>query len=134
MMNLITERYSDASRCIMADLGKPVAARATIGWWVAGRIAREGQMVVYEGTSMESMWDSTADLGTRYIRVLAPGVYSTTPPGRQPPARSIMQREIARRHPAPPPRRIAPQGPGQASAMATAAASRSTRRTGSAQR
>lgn len=79
----------------LAERGKAVAVRATIGWWVAKRIAREGQMVVYEGCSMESMHNATRDLGTTYIRVLAPGVYSTTPHGRA--ARSILQRAASRR-------------------------------------
>jgi len=80
----------------MTELKKPVGVRATIGWWVARRIATEGQIVVYEGSSIESMWDATSDLGSKYIRVLAPGVYTTSPPGRLV-TRSVMQRAIHRR-------------------------------------
>ena len=80
----------------LAELGKSASVRATIGWWVARRIATEGQIVVYEGSSIESMWEATADLGSTYIRVLAPGVYTTSPPGRLI-TRSVMQRATARR-------------------------------------
>ena len=85
----------------LAELREPVHVRATIGWWVAKRISTEGQMVVYEGASMEDMWDSSRKLGTRYIRVLAPGVYTVTPPGRR--ARGTTARCLARRNPAPAP-------------------------------
>ena len=86
----------------LARLGKPVDVRATIGWWVARRIATEGQIVVYEGSSIESMWAATSDLGSSYMRVLAPGVYTTSPPGRLV-SRSVMQRATARR--------VAPRAP-----------------------
>ena len=85
----------------LAELKKAVNVRATIGWWVARRIATEGQMVVYEGSSMEAMWEATSDLGTRFIHVLAPGVYTTTSPWTA--ARSVLRRAVTRRHPAPAP-------------------------------
>ena len=64
----------------LVHLGTPVAVRATQGWWRAKRLSAEGALITYEGCSTESMCEETSFLGSTYIRVRAPGVYTTTPP------------------------------------------------------
>ena len=54
--------------------------RATIGWWKIRRLKEVGAMVGYEGCSVEEMVEATRGLGSRYIRYITPGVYTTTPP------------------------------------------------------
>jgi len=76
----------------LMERGAPLPMRATQGWWRAKRLAAEGAMVTYEGCSVECMALWTSRLGSRYIRVLAPGVYTTTIPA--PGLRSV----AARRH------------------------------------
>jgi hypothetical protein len=68
--------------------------RATIGWWKIRRLQEIGAMVGYEGASVEEMCDATRGLGTRYIRYLSPGVFTTTPPV----PRSVRQRRIFPRY------------------------------------
>ena len=71
-----------------------VAVRATIGWWRQKRISAEGAMITYEGCSTEEMALETSFLGSTYIFVEAPGVFSTTPPPNV--ARSARHRRSAR--------------------------------------
>lgn len=54
--------------------------RATIGWWKIRRLKEVGAMVGYEGCSVEEMVDATRGLGSKYIRYITPGVYTTTRP------------------------------------------------------
>ena len=64
----------------LVELGASVAVRATIGWWRAKRLSAEGALITYEGCSTEAMCEETSFLGSTYIRVRAPGVYTVTPP------------------------------------------------------
>lgn len=64
----------------LEKLGAPLPVRATVGWWKARLLALQGALVTYEGASVEDMIDWTARQGSTYMRVLAPGVYTTTPP------------------------------------------------------
>lgn len=64
----------------LRELGAPLPVRATIGWWKAKLLAAEGAIVTYEGASVEAMAEWTAKLGSTYLRVLAPGVFTTRPP------------------------------------------------------
>jgi hypothetical protein len=74
----------------LTDRRVDVSVRATLGWWRARRVSAEGAMVTYEGCSVEAMYDATVNLGSTFLRVLAPGVYSTAPP--VPPARTVRGR------------------------------------------
>jgi hypothetical protein len=64
----------------LVQLEAPLSVRATLGWWRAKRISAEGPLVTYEGCSTEAMATETSFLGSTYIRVLAPGVYTTQIP------------------------------------------------------
>jgi len=64
----------------LVELGASVAMRATQGWWRAKRLSAEGALITYEGCSTETMCEETSFLGSSYIRVRAPGVYTVTPP------------------------------------------------------
>jgi hypothetical protein len=74
----------------LKELGAPTAVRATLGWWRAKLLAMEGALITYEGASVEQMALWSSRLGSRYMFVHAPGVYSTTPPAQ-------VERSITRR-------------------------------------
>jgi hypothetical protein len=74
----------------LVELGTSVRVRATVGWWRRQRLSAEGPMITYEGCSTEAMATETSFLGSVYIKVLAPGVYTTIPPA--PHMRSIRLR------------------------------------------
>ena len=78
------------------ELGTSLAVRATVGWWRAKLLAAEGAIVTYEGASVEAMADSATKLGSMYIRVLAPGVFSHRAP-RTPLYRSVRLRQLIAR-------------------------------------
>ena len=79
-------------------IGAPPEVRATIGWWVVRLLKAEGAIVTYDGCSVEAMASWTRRLGDEYLRVLAPGVHTTTPPAvtaRAARARHVQFRTVA---------------------------------------
>ena len=76
----------------LREAGAPLPVRATIGWWRSRLLAAEGAIVTYEGASIEAMVEWTSRLGAMYLRVMAPGVFSTTPPPT-PISRSVRSRQ-----------------------------------------
>ena len=79
-------------------IGAPPEVRATIGWWKVRLLRAEGAIVTYDGCSVEAMGYWTRMLGDSYLRVLAPGVHTTTPPtvtGRSVRSRQLQFRTVA---------------------------------------